>query len=91
MKKYTYREFVDKTALNSSIEHAVVGLCAEAGEVANLYKKKQFQGKTVTTQDFINELGDVRWYLELACKACGVTLAQVEENNIHKLKERYGL
>lgn len=90
-----YREEVLRTAnaSNTGYEDMAVmgalGLVGEAGEVADLIKKEIYHGKQVTTYDLINELSDVRWYLEYLCIALGVTIEEVEQANVAKLRKRY--
>lgn len=78
----------DRKAL---LEHAVVGLVEEAGEVAGLLKRLRYQNKQVAHERWIDELGDVMWYLALAAEASGTNLEQVWQYNLKKLEARYGL
>ena len=73
----------------SFIINAVLGLTGEAGEVADHVKKWMFQGHDLDTDKIVKELGDIRYYLELACYAMGVTIEQVEQANSDKLRKRY--
>lgn len=73
----------------SFIINATLGLTGEAGEVSDHVKKWLFQGHELDTKKLINELGDIRYYLELACYALGVTMEQVEQANSEKLRKRY--
>lgn len=61
----------------------------EAGEVIDLLKKHEFQGHDLDYNEIVKELGDVAWYLALACTAIGVPLSAVLQQNIDKLKARY--
>jgi len=71
-----------------------LGLAEEAGEVAGLMKRvlRNFPKDQVraTKENFIDEMGDVLWYLTACCFAHGTNLDEVWEHNIKKLKERYG-
>ena len=71
-----------------------LGLAEEAGEVAGLMKRvlRNFpQDQTrITRENFIDEMGDVLWYLAACCIAHDTTLEEVWTHNINKLKERYG-
>ena len=69
--------------------NAALGLAGESGEFADLIKKHLFQGHALDTVRLIKELGDIRWYLEEACVALGVTLEDIEKANIEKLLARY--
>lgn len=69
--------------------NAVMGLNGEAGEVIDLVKKAIFQGHDLDKERMVEELGDVAWYLAVCCEALGVSLEEVMERNIDKLKARY--
>jgi NTP pyrophosphatase (non-canonical NTP hydrolase) len=66
-----------------------LGVAGEAGEVADIVKKVQHHGKTLDRDHFIEELGDVLWYVAVAAHAIGVTLADVAHFNAEKLAKRY--
>lgn len=65
------------------------GLAGETGEVIDLIKKHIYQGHDLSKQDLKLELGDICWYVALACKLSGLTLSQVLQANIDKLVKRY--
>lgn len=72
----------------------VIGLTEEAGEVAGLMKRvirgmPRDAGKA-TPEAFIEEMGDVLWYLAACCETQGTSLDEIWEYNKQKLKERYG-
>ena len=70
------------------------GLAEEAGEVAGLMKRvlRNFprDQERITQENFIDELGDVLWYLAACCAANGTTLEEIWEHNNIKLEKRYG-
>ena len=71
---------------------AAVGISAEGGEFMEIVKKMVFQGKPWNhdnREHLIIELGDVLWYVMQACKALHVSLDEVIEGNVEKLKNRY--
>ena len=71
---------------------AAVGMSAEAGEFTEVVKKIVFQGKEPTEENLFHlkrELGDVMWYVAQACMGLGVSLDEILEMNIDKLKARY--
>jgi NTP pyrophosphatase (non-canonical NTP hydrolase) len=72
-----------------SLVNAALGLCGEAGEFADTIKKVQFQGHALDHHTLIKELGDVLWYVALACEALGVGMDGIMEANIAKLRQRY--
>ena len=71
---------------------AAVGISAEGGEFMEIVKKIIFQGKPWNDDNrehLVIELGDVCWYVMQACAALNVTLDEVIEGNVNKLKKRY--
>lgn len=71
-----------------------MGLAEEAGEVAGLMKRVM-RGmpkdiERATPEAFMEELGDILWYLAACCESQGISLEDVWLYNIKKLKERYG-
>jgi NTP pyrophosphatase (non-canonical NTP hydrolase) len=73
------------------IQHAITGICTEgAGELSDALKRHLFYG---TEFDFVNvkeEVGDLLWYVELLCQACGFTMEEAKELNVKKLTKRFG-
>lgn len=69
--------------------HATLGLVTESGELADVIKRQAIYGKEVDVQNVIEELGDVLWYVALACRAVDVSMEQVMAGNIAKLSARY--
>ena len=94
MEANEYQRLAMKT-LNPSLSekdilvNAVMGLCGESGEAIDIVKKHLHQGHALNKEELIGELGDVAWYLAEACAALGVSLNEVLEGNIKKLKARY--
>lgn len=69
--------------------NALLGMCGEAGECADMYKKHVFQGHEFKTDEFLLEVGDVLWYVACACEAMGASLDEVMQRNLDKLAKRY--
>lgn len=69
--------------------NGAMGLCGESGEVSEIIKKHMFHGRPLDRDSLIKELGDVRWYLELLCHVLDISMNEVEEENVKKLKLRY--
>lgn len=76
-------------AEHSLILNGVMGLNGEAGECIDIMKKHIFQGHELDREHLIEELGDVAWYLAVCCEGLGVSLEEVMEKNIEKLRSRY--
>lgn len=75
---------------NIRLLHAFMGIGTEAGEINDALKKAILYGKTFDRANAVEELGDLMWYIALACDAIEVSLEEVMEKNIAKLKARYG-
>lgn len=68
---------------------AALGLAGESGEVADIVKKANYQGHLLDKDAIEKELGDIAWYIALACQALGVPMQEVFQKNIDKLRQRY--
>lgn len=71
------------------IANAVMGLTGEAGEIADLFKKKLYHGHDVSAMQIIDELGDLMWYLAAIASLEGLSLSDIAQANIDKLQRRY--
>lgn len=69
--------------------NGALGLCGEAGEVADIIKKTVMQGHPIDKAHIAEELGDVCWYIAEAVSAIGYDLETVMQMNIDKLRRRY--
>ena len=69
--------------------NAVMGLCGESGEAIDIVKKHLAQGHELDRSALAKELGDIAWYLAEAATVLGLTLDEVCQGNIDKLRERF--
>lgn len=86
-----YQEEASKTAIypeNSKLTYPLLGLCGEVGEVCEKVKKHIRDGRELDKTDLTKELGDVLWYLSATARDLGISLQDVAETNISKLKSR---
>lgn len=74
---------------NERLMIACLGLTGEAGEVADLIKKEFEQDRPAGRDALVKELGDVLWYLARIAHLQGITLQEVANANLTKLKARY--
>ena len=65
-----------------------LGLCGEAGEVADLVKKDAWHGRPLTDERLCDELGDVLWYLATLSTELGLDLEAIAAGNLAKLAAR---
>lgn len=69
--------------------NSVMGLCGESGEAIDIVKKWLAQGHELDKEHLAKELGDIAWYLAEASTALDLSLDDVLQANIDKLKKRY--
>lgn len=69
--------------------NGVMGLCGESGEAIDIVKKWLAQGHELDKAHLAKELGDIAWYLAETATALGLTLEEILQANIDKLKARY--
>jgi len=77
------------TPLETMLVWNALGLTGEAGEVADLIKKGVFHRHGVDHDKLVKELGDVLWYVAALCSKLGVSLSDVMQANVDKLRARY--
>ena len=69
--------------------NSVMGLCGESGEAIDIVKKWLAQGHELDKAKLAKELGDIAWYLAEAATALDMSLGDILQGNIDKLKARY--
>lgn len=79
----------------SAVEYVALGLASEAGELAGKVKKQIRDGRNWNgekledhRQAMIAELGDVLWYAAEMAGRLNVTLSEVMQRNLDKLRDR---
>ncbi len=100
-----FQKQTNKTALypqepkEIALAYLTLGLCGEAGEVAEIIKKMIRKGipmeklrdkdsDNALRQQIKDELGDVIWYIGQICEQCDLGMEDIAQNNIDKLKKR---
>lgn len=72
--------------------HLLLGLCGEAGEIAEKAKKiirdKDSDFSEWDKEDIIKELGDVMWHVAVLADHFDISLEEVGDKNIAKLADR---
>lgn len=68
---------------------SALGMAGEAGEFANIVKKMTAHGHHITPEELADELGDVLWYIAEAATSCGLSLGDLAQQNVAKLRARY--
>jgi len=99
MNKYiqTLNEYqnLSKRTMNSDqtykeeLSNYGLGLGGECGEVCDLIKKSLYHGHKWDIEHLKKELGDVLFYLTAIATKEGLTLEEIANVNIEKLRVRY--
>lgn len=92
MKLNDYQDEARKTAIypiDDGLTYTALGLCGEAGEVAEKIKKWIRGDNGISLkEDLLYELGDVLWYLSNLAFELNYTLEDVAKVNLDKLGVR---
>ena len=88
-----YQKLARSTAIypkESKVIYPALGLCGEAGEVADKIKKtiRGDSSLVEVTGSIADELGDVLWYLAILADDLGVPLEDIAYWNVDKLQRR---
>jgi NTP pyrophosphatase (non-canonical NTP hydrolase) len=75
--------------IDVDIEHGIIGIASEAGELLDALKKHIYYGKQIDSVNVKEELGDLFFYAALLCRHFGWTFEEIQQQNIAKLKARY--
>ena len=89
-----YQELALRTAghrqdRQSVLTYTALGLTGESGEVAEMIKKAFYHAHPLDPQALSKELGDVLWYLAVMADGLGLSLEQIAQENVEKLRARY--
>ena len=91
-----YQELASETAIypnkGNNPYYPTLGLCGEAGEVAEKIKKvmrdEDGEFSIDKTAEITKEIGDVLWYLAALCEELDIDLETCAILNLNKLKQR---
>ena len=93
-KSSYYSDFVNKLAkpmggFKLDLVHGALGVCGEAGELADAIKKCWAYGKELDKKNVIEELGDLRFYMQLIMNKLEISDSDILQANCDKLSIRY--
>lgn len=71
------------------LNNSALGLAGESGECCDIIKKWLHQGHPLDKEKLLLELGDVLWYISQGAAGLGVTLEDIAQANVEKLRKRY--
>ncbi len=94
MDMNTYQELALRTSnaelsLAQRLTNGALGLSGESGEVADVLKKHLFHNHPLDREKLCKELGDVMWYIAMLAQTLDLSLEEVAQTNVDKLKARY--
>lgn len=88
-----YQELAQRTSSTATrsdkLENGILGLNGEAGERADSLKKYLYQGHEMDYDHMAEEIGDCLWYCAEAAAGIGLTLGEIGQRNVAKLRARY--
>src|SRR6266404_3890311 len=92
-ERVTYIQFVNQLAKRDTPQlmklHAALGVCGEAGELADAVKKECIYNKQVDRANIVEELGDLAFYKQFVMNLYSITDEEVLQGNADKLSKRY--
>lgn len=74
---------------SEDLNHMIIGIAGEAGEICDAIKKNTIYGKTLDLNNVIEELGDLEWYMAGLRQMLGISRRTVLDANVVKLQARY--
>jgi NTP pyrophosphatase (non-canonical NTP hydrolase) len=78
---------VDETILR--LNHAAEGMSTEANEFLDVIKKAFYYNKPLDITNLKEEIGDLLWYIAIACDELDTTFEDEMKRVINKLQTRY--
>lgn len=92
-KLLPYAEFVKalfkRESFRHMADHARGGVCEEAGELSTAIKRHVVYNKAPDIHNIIEELGDLRFFMQAVMGLYGISEQQVLQHNAAKLMVRY--
>ncbi len=83
-----YEDFV-RSKVNTPLECSYLGLAGETGELLDLLKKVTYHGHKLEHDKFINECGDILFYLTDILNRHQFNIQDAMFANVEKLNRRY--
>jgi DNA polymerase III epsilon subunit-like protein/NTP pyrophosphatase (non-canonical NTP hydrolase) len=83
------RQALSTANTDADIVNWILGLTGEVGEVANIAKKQLYHDKTPGSNAYLDELGDVLWYLSVLAYQLDLDLSDIMRYNLNKLAKRH--
>lgn len=89
-----YNKFVAVLAkkmpdVKQELIHGAVGISGEAGELLDAVKKHWIYNEQLDVENVLEEMGDIRFYMQMIMNMFGWTMQDLENHNRLKLSKRY--
>lgn len=93
-KYITYEQFVtalvkERGSLELNLEHMIIGVAGEAGELCDPIKRFTIYGKELDRANVVEELGDMEFYMAGLRQLLRISREEVLDANFAKLRARY--
>ena len=92
-KTISYEAFVallfKQESMRHMVDHARGGICEEAGELSTCLKRHVVYGKPLDRENLVEELGDLRFFMQAVMNLFGIDEQEVLQGNAEKLSDRY--
>ena len=79
----------EQNPMKAHLSHMALGVAGEAGELVDCIKKHTIYNQNLDSENLIEELGDLEFYLSGIRQSLMITREQTLKANIAKLQERY--
>ena len=86
---HDYNQFVREHWPTHGLTCAILGLTGEAGEVADVLKKHHYHKVPTDTGKYVDELGDVLFYVFAVAHELMIPVEDVIAANVAKISKRY--
>lgn len=75
-----------------SMNYTCMGIIEETGEIISEIRKPLFKGnfheKPLNVEELKSELGDLMWYIALACKNNNINMNTIKNNEIQEISQK---
>ena len=92
-KTISYGAFVallfKRESMRHMVDHARGGVCEEAGELSTCLKRHVVYGKELDRKNLVEELGDLRFFMQAVMNLFDVDEQEILQANAEKLSARY--
>ena len=88
-QRRSLRTLNNELTREEQISNMIMGLCGENGEIADQIKKNFYQGHELDRNHLKEELGDLMFYVVNLATLYDLSMENILDYNIEKLKKRY--